>query len=471
MSLTRRSILASATSLAFAGFGRLAAARVRPDTHLNEIPGYGPLVPDPSGILDLPPGFSYQIVSRAGDAMSDGLEVPYKADGMGCIPLGGARVALIRNHELKPSDKDYGPAGRSGRLAARLESGKAYDVMADGRVLPGGTTTLIYDLERQSLERQFLSLAGTAVNCAGGVTPWGSWLSCEETTAQARNGRSRDHGWIFEVPARAGGLVEAVPLKAMGRFQHEAACVDPRTGIVYLTEDSFGSPGLFYRFLPHARGELSKGGRLQALAFIEAPRGVDTSNRREVMWTQGDWREVRWVDLDQVESPDDDLRHRGAAAGAARFARGEGIHFGQGEMFFTCTAGGVAKHGQIMRYAPSRHEGQPGEAEEPGRIQLFLESTNERIFDYGDNLTVAPWGHLLVCEDRYSRVKRNHVRGVTPGGKVYTIARNVSKGNAEIAGVCFSPGGATMFLNIYWPGLTLAIRGPWNALRTPYARD
>ena len=182
----------------------------------------------------------------------------------------------------------------------------------------------------------------------------------------------------------------------------------------------------------------------------------------QVVWRQGDWKEVIWIDLHDVESPDDDLRLRGAKAGAATFARGEGIHFGDGEMYFTCTSGGAGKHGQIMRYVPSPSEGQAGERDAPGRLQLFLESADDKVFDYGDNLTVAPWGHLIVCEDRYSDTKRNHIRGVTPEGKVYTIARNVFRENAELAGVCFSPDGSTLFVNIYWPGITLAITGPWG---------
>jgi secreted PhoX family phosphatase len=465
MPTTRRTVLSSgAAGLAFLGYARLAGAQTAPsaETYANEVAGYGPLVPDPQGILDLPAGFAYRVVSRFGETMSDGLEVPYKADGMGCIPLGGSRVALIRNHELKPTDVNFGPGGLDRKLSSRIDKAKAYDVAADGHPLPGGTTTMIYDLAQQRLVSQHLSLTGTAVNCAGGVTPWGSWLTCEETTAKVGGGRSKDHGWVFEVPAKAKGLVPAVPLKAMGRFQHEAACVDPRTGAVYMTEDSFGTAGLFYRFLPDTRGELYRGGRLQALGFRDAPEGVSTANYGPVFWRQGDWKEAVWLDLHGVESPDDDLRLRGAKAGAATFARGEGIHFGDGEMYFTCTSGGAAKHGQIMRYVPSASEGQPAERDAPGRLQLFLESTDDKIFDYGDNLTVAPWGHLIVCEDRYSDTKRNHIRGVTPEGKVYTIARNVFRENAELAGVCFSPDGSTLFVNIYWPGITLAITGPWR---------
>jgi secreted PhoX family phosphatase len=172
---------------------------------------------------------------------------------------------------------------------------------------------------------------------------------------------------------------------------------------------------------------------------------------------------VRWIDLEGIDSPNDDLRTFGAAAGAAIFARGEGIHRGRGEYYFTCTSGGAAKIGQIMRYVPSRAEGWPGEARAPATLQNFVESTSSAILDYGDNLTVAPWGHLIVCEDRSGNA-RNYLRGVSPDGRVYTIARLLAE--TELAGACFSPDAKTLFLNVYRPGKTLAITGPWRDVRT-----
>lgn len=463
MSLSRRGfITTSAASLAFAGLARAQAAPE--DTYRNEIEGYGPLKTDPFGVFDLPEGFSYRIVSQAGDLMSDGLVVPYKFDGMGCFAAGKDRVTLVRNHELKVGDVNHGATGVRGRYAAKLDTARAFDLDAAGRPLPGGTTTLVYNLRTGRVEREHLSLAGTVVNCAGGVTPWGSWLTCEENTARAGKGGNKDHGWAFEVPAGAKGLVDPVPLKAMGRFKREAACVDPRTGIVYMTEDTADS--LLYRFIPAVPGELARGGQLQALGFADAPEGCDTRNwKGAVGMVKGAWRNARWIDLDNPESPEDDLRLRGAKAGAAVFARGEGIFWGRNELYFTCTSGGAKGLGQIMRYVPGPREGQTDEGQAPGKAQLFLESVDDAVLDYADNIAIAPWGHIIVCEDRYSDTKRNHLKGVSPEGKVYTIGRNMFRENAELAGVCFSPDGSTLFVNIYWPGITLAVTGPWASLK------
>ncbi len=394
---------------------------------------YGALAPDPAGLLDLPSGFSYRVIARLGDAMTDGGSVPDNADGMGCFDLGDGTLALVRNHEL----------------TARQQSGAApaagYDRTSAGRVLHGGTTTQVLDAISLATVRQYRSLAGTIRNCAGGTTPWGSWLSCEEDTTRAGRGVERDHGWVFEVPANAPGLVEAVPLTAMGRFNHEAVAVDPATGIVYMTEDR--DEGLLYRFVPNEPGKLASGGRLQALAA----RGLeDSRNWEERRLSPGKSRAVRWIDLDQVDSPEDNLRRRGAAKGATLFARGEGIHMGRHELYFCCTSGGAAGLGQVFRLVPGAD-----------RLELFFESLSKERFNYGDNLTVAPNGHLIVCEDQYTAVVDNHLRGIAPDGGVYPLAR--LRTQTELAGACFSPDGRTLFVNAYSPATTLAITGPWAA--------
>lgn len=395
---------------------------------------YGALQADPAGLLDLPAGFSYRVISRLGQAMSDGGTVPDRADGMGCFDLGAGRLALVRNHELRAQDNAGGA----------LSTG--YDRTSDGTILPGGTTTLVLDARTLAIEREFRSLAGTIRNCAGGVTPWGTWLTCEEDVTRAGDGVVRDHGWVFEVPAAATGPVDAVPLKALGRFNHEAACVDPASGIVYLTEDRDDS--LLYRFLPTTRGHLSNGGRLQALVALGV---ADSRNGAAPAMEPGQWTPASWIDLDDVASPRDDLRQRGAALGATVFARGEGIHMGDGELFFCCTSGGAAGLGQIFRLVPGSGR--------QDALQLFFESTSADQFNYGDNLTVAPNGHLIVCEDQYTDVVDNHLRGVTPNGRAYPLAR--LKRQTELAGACWSPDGSTLFVNAYSPAMTLAVSGPW----------
>ena len=466
MSFSRRAFLgAAATTVAMGAFARVASAQ---STYANEIVGYGELIPDPLGVFDLPEGFSYRVISQAGETMSDGLVVPHKHDGMGAFALGRDKVILVRNHELKPSDPNLGAAGAGRRLAERLDAAKAYDTDRAGRPLPGGTTTLVYDLRRQRLERQHLSLVGTAVNCAGGATPWGSWLTCEESVLRAGEQSGKSHGWVFEVPSRFRGLVDPVPLTGLGRFKHEAACVDPRTGVVYLTEDEGES--LFYRFLPASPGELHKGGRLQALGFRDAPEGADSRNWSEVVWRQGDRKQAVWIDLDGTDNPNNDLAQRGRQAGAVWFARGEGIHWAGDHLYFTCTSGGEKKLGQVVRYTPSAHEGRPEERDAPGVVDLFVEATNPAVMEYCDNLTISPWGHLFVCEDK--QVGVNHMKVITPEGKVFTFGRNAlplerpGGSNTELAGVCFSPDGTTLFVNLYLPGMTLAITGPWSRIRS-----
>ena len=298
----------------------------------------------------------------------------------------------------------------------------------------------------------------------GGPTPWGSWITCEE--ASDREGENRvdgervfcqkDHGYNFEVPATSGiQLQAAVPLKAMGRFRHEAVAVDPETGIVYQTEDT--DDGLIYRFIPNVKGQLSKGGRLQALAVVERP-SLDTRNWEATpAMRPRQTVAVRWIDVEDVESPQDDLRLRGFAAGAARFARGEGMWYVKGEIFFACTSGGHAKLGQIWRYTPSAKEGSSEETQTPGTLELFVEPNDSNLVVNADNLTAAPWGDLIVCEDRSGDDVR--LVGVTPEGQLYTFANN--NANTEFAGATFSPDGSTLFVNLQHTGQTLAITGPW----------
>ena len=192
--------------------------------------------------------------------------------------------------------------------------------------------------------------------------------------------------------------------------------------------------------------------------------GADTRNWNAgaVEFRLGEPHRVKWIDLEGIDSPQDDLRYRGRGQGAACFARGEGLWATPGACYFACSSGGAEKKGQIWCYRPSVREGTSGEAAEPGQLELFVETNASELLEAADNITVTPWGHLLLCEDREGEVIR--LVGVTPAGKLYTFAHNHVR--AEFAGAPFSPDAATLFVNLQEAGLTLAITGPWQPERT-----
>jgi hypothetical protein len=491
---TRRDFNAGLASLAFgglalAGCGRLSKvgdyAKRLPDYSSGRVVDrayYGPLEEKAGSLIDLPPGFSYEVIScheprsaelheaarscvaRGGHRLEGGARVPDNFDGMAsfCVPGRDDLVALVRNHELDGKDRLKGayPDGVPDDVVA-------YRPKAGVPVAPGGTTNLLYDMGTGEVV-QSLSLIGTRRNCAGGAAPWGSWLTCEENS-------SAGHGYVFDVPALARGPVEAVPLTHLGRFEHEAVAIDPKTGIAYLTEDEIDS--LLYRYVPPPGGDARQpGGRLEALSLGAGKRN-DTRNWRRDDWPDGAVREVGWVDLTDLVSRGEEilLRKEGARREAAIFANGEGIHFDAltGELYFVATSGGRIKSGQVMRLECAR-EGRPD------RLHLFSEATDTRRINYADNLVVAPNGHLVVCEDPYLGGEGNYLlrgldtklgfdsapcylRGITPQGELYDLAR--LRTGSEFAGACFSPKGDILFVNIYSPGMTLAIRGPWDPPR------
>jgi len=408
------------------------------------------LISDSKGIVDLAPGLRYSVISRKGDSMSDGLTVPDHADGMGAFMIDRSKVALIRNHEIGHLNKienllSLNPLHKESEYINK-NSRFFYDSGDGSAPCCGGTTTLIYNQSLDRVEKQYLSLSGTLVNCSGGPTPWGSWISCEETVSRTGFGLSKDHGYNFEViPTERVGLQKAVPLTAMGRFRHEAVAIDPSNLYAYQTEDR--DEGLIYRFIPSNPNDYKKGGKLQVLSVPNLP---DTRNwSRTTVW-EGSKYKVRWLDIDMVDSPDDDLRFRGADMGASVFARPEGMWYDDGSIYFTCTSGGYKKIGQIWRYDIFRNV-----------LEMVLEPNNADVMKKCDNLTIAPWGDIIVCEDGKGR---DRLIGVRKDGSTYVIAENVFN-NAEFAGVCFSPDGSTLFVNIYKPSMTLAIKGDFTSIR------
>ncbi|HYZ98377.1 MAG TPA: alkaline phosphatase PhoX, partial [Acidimicrobiales bacterium] len=353
------------------GYGRLVAKR--PARTPDFSPEYGGVYADPQAEwLALPEDFDYVVLGIAGTTMSDGNRTPQAHDGMGAFAAQGGRVRLVRNHENRNGAGDgLPPIGGPTN---------AYDPLA-----AGGNSTLEIDFDGgvPVLGQDFVSLNGTIVNCAGGVTPWGSWLSSEETT-ETRG--EIPHGYNFEVPSANDSAVEPVPLTAMGRFSHEAVCVDPRTGIVYETEDA-GDSG-FFRFVPDRSGRLDSG-RLQMLKV----RGATNYDTR----TGQDPRQalrVEWVDIDDPDPAGGGQKavyDQGFARGGAIFRRLEGCWFGFGAVYFNATNGGDAGHGQIWEYRPGGRSG--------GTLKLIYETPDPEILTFPDNINVTPRGGLVLCED------------------------------------------------------------------------
>lgn len=466
MSTSRREMLARSSALgvgiAFAGSIPEVFAGTAQAQGTGGDGGYGPLVPDPDGLLDLPAGFRYKVLSREGDRLRSGEgAVPGNFDGMAAFAAGyggegqgrgrhGGSVWLVRNHENRMGS----------RAAVPAIAGLTYDPEAEG-----GCTLLELD-RRNDVRQERVGIAGTSTNCAGGPTPWGTWLTCEETEHKAgEEGYAKDHGFIFEVGFRREHPTVPEPLAAMGRFQHEAVAVDPRSGVVYETEDAFDFPfGLFYRFLPERPqggfDSLRAGGRLEAMRVPGVP---DLSVVQEPgMSFDG----IEWVTVPDplaVETPirDQDFGRKGIT----HAQKLEGCYWGGRSVYFVTSFarkgdGSEADHyGQVWRYDPDAN-----------RLTMVVSFGPESDLDMPgeepDNIALAPSGGLMVCEDGAGV---QHVYGLTRRGSVYPMARNrqdigtpEEPAWGEFAGVAFSPDSRTMYVNCYEPGTTFAVTGPWR---------
>lgn len=426
--------------------------------------GYGPLVrsrecPE----FEIPERFRCVRISEAlrPAVGNPSLRVPNAFDGMAAFPLPNGNVRLIRNHEMTDAAGVATPIGTP-----------CYDARGSG-----GTTSVEVRIAGSGMDRrvevvdEFVSLAGTRVNCAGGPTPWGSWLSAEENCFGPAHGFDQPHGYVFEVPAAARTTVTPVPLRAMGRFVHEAVAVDPETGIVYETEDIWYDPADptkpgagFYRFIPRRRDHLVEGGRLQILGVVGQPRYLTARGMRPGIRVPVTWLEIEAPDPLAAETEPSTVFREGLSKGAAIFARLEGTWAGDGGIYIVSTNGGDARAGQVFFYRPTTTDA--------GELTLVFESPSAEVLDAPDNIVRTPRGGLILCEDGSAD---QYVRGLDRSGRIVDLVRHrVVEGKPsprEFAGSCFSPDGSILFFNVQGsataagtnPSVTYAMWGPWEA--------
>jgi secreted PhoX family phosphatase len=396
--------------------------------------GYGPLQDTPeedSGdvYLRLPKGFRYRVISRDNEPMSDGNPTPGIFDGMGAYAGSRGTTILIRNHENR---------SRPNEIRVEVPAGKRYDPDPNVR---GGNTKLVVDNRSRHVLESYAVLGGTHTNCAGGVTPWRTWITCEEifnygsVESNVTPGTGVPHGYAFEVPADATRPVTPVPIVEAGRFAREA--VAWLEGSLYQTEDR--GDAAFYRFIPgrepRESGDLATfGGMLQALKVRNRPNfDADTAN-------PGESYSVEWVTIEEpnpaVESGGQSVRAQAQAQGGAIFTRTEGIWAVDRRVYFDCTTGGEAGVGQLWQYTPR--------GKDDGELKLIFESPGADVLENPDNVVVVPeTGDVFLQEDSDGE---QFVRGVNKRGEIYDFANTVIN-ETEFCGGCFSPDGKTFFVS------------------------
>lgn len=426
--------------------------------------GYGPLVPDPAGRLALPAGFSYQIVTHAGvTRLESGEPTPRNHDGTGAFAGRGGGTVLVNNHEIREPFGTELPVPHLDRLT--------YDPAA-----AGGCTIVEVDRGGKRL-RESVGIAGTRTNCAGGQTPWGTWLTCEEVDSLAGvDGFQRDHGYVFEVdPHDVSANRDPQPVKALGRFEHEAAAVDPRRGDIYLTEDAASPTGLLYRWSP-PKGYRPGPGALRrlgptdgVLAAMKAFDGAGTHVPDLSLATQvGTTYAVRWIPVGDRDARTTAIRKQFTNDDITRSRKLEGAWWAGDGAYVVCSFSrdtdnpGVSTvhDGQVWFYDPRR-------ATLTLRLLFGRNPTPDAdgAFDGPDNISVSPHGGVIIAEDGEGI---QHLVGATDRGETFPVARNDftdATKNVEFTGPVYSPDGKVLFANIQEPGYMFAITGPWQRQR------
>lgn len=467
MPLTRRTLLGAGAAvgvLAATGLPAFADQKVNPVTAGTP---FGPLV-EGDDHLALPEGFSARrVVSVGVEELLDGPggsvvgRTASNLDGTGCFEKGN-RTFLVVNHECRATAS--GPVPHV--------QGTVYD-RAGGA--PMGGNSVVEVTRDGTFVQQWVGLSGTIRNCAGGETPWGSWLSCEEdttrkgatvkTVAGVAYKAEQDHGYVFEVFPAAPSEQIPVPIKAWGRAVWEGAAIGPQRKDAYLTEDTGG--GLFYRWTAPAGKVIKPGialqfgendGVLQAAQLVK--NGTPLVHYGQLTASDLDKAyPVTWVD-GGADRQAQDSNLRAQFPGATVHSKIEGCWSDRKGLWIAVS---YTNGAQLTAYPTLGMTGDSGLVlfydykAQTLTLKEYYANGNPQGFHGPDNITVSPFGTLVISEDGNDPCS---LISWTPQGGSEEFARDLG-GRGEWAGPVFSDSGDVLFASIQSTA-TYAITGPFR---------